>query len=622
MAVFGVPQVHEDDALRACRAAVEMRDALPGLGVQARIGVNTGEVVTGTEERLATGDAVNVAARLEQAAQPGEILLGEDDARARPRRGRGRAGRAARAEGQGGAGPGLPAPRASTRRAGAPPRGADGRARARAAAGCATPSSRRVEDRSCQLFTVLGAAGVGKSRLALEFLDGLDARVVRGRCLSYGEGITYWPVVEVLKQLDALPSDPAAAALAPLAARRDRARERRRRRSPGPSASCSRSRRRSGRSSASSTTSTGARRRSSTWSSTSPTSPATRRSCSSAWRGRSCSTRGPGWGGGKLNATTVLLEPLSRGETERCSTARRRRCRSCASGSAMPRRAIRSSSRRCWRSCASRGRRDHRAADDPGAAGGRLDQLDPPSGACSSAARSRAESSTEAPCRRSHPRSRSCRSGSSRSSARSSSGPTERSSPGDDAFRFRHLLIRDAAYDALPKATRAELHERFAAWLEERGADLVELDEILGYHLEQAAATRRSSGSPTRAGRAGRRAAGRGRPARALARGQPRGRSAPRRALELTRPLRLDVHLELDLAELSSRLGAADDGKEIAERRRARAGRRRWSREALALVSGSLSAAEFADDPDARRARAARSDGLPLLEEARDHAGS
>ncbi len=101
MAVFGVPQVHEDDALRACRAAVEMRDALPELGVQARIGVNTGEVVTGTEERLATGDAVNVAARLEQAAQPGEILIGDEHARARARRGRGRSRRAARAEGQG-----------------------------------------------------------------------------------------------------------------------------------------------------------------------------------------------------------------------------------------------------------------------------------------------------------------------------------------------------------------------------------------------------------------------------------------------------------------------------------------------------------------------------------------
>src|SRR5205823_7674983 len=78
MAVFGVPVVHEDDALRALRAAIEMREAFPELGVQGRIGVTTGEVVTGTEERLATGDAVNIAARLEQAAGPGEILIGEE----------------------------------------------------------------------------------------------------------------------------------------------------------------------------------------------------------------------------------------------------------------------------------------------------------------------------------------------------------------------------------------------------------------------------------------------------------------------------------------------------------------------------------------------------------------
>ena len=96
MAVFGVPQVHEDDALRAVRAAAEMRDALPELGVQARIGVNTGEVVTGTQERLATGDAVNVAARLEQAAGPGEILIGRADAAAGGRIRRRRADRAAR----------------------------------------------------------------------------------------------------------------------------------------------------------------------------------------------------------------------------------------------------------------------------------------------------------------------------------------------------------------------------------------------------------------------------------------------------------------------------------------------------------------------------------------------
>src|SRR5690349_20763719 len=81
MAVFGVPTVHEDDALRALRAAAEMRAAFPELGVEARIGIATGEVVTGTEERLATGDAVNVAARLQQAAQPGEILIAEQSRR-------------------------------------------------------------------------------------------------------------------------------------------------------------------------------------------------------------------------------------------------------------------------------------------------------------------------------------------------------------------------------------------------------------------------------------------------------------------------------------------------------------------------------------------------------------
>jgi len=76
-AVFGIPVAHEDDALRACRAAVEMREVVPDLGLQARIGIQTGGVVAGTVERLVTGDAVNVAARLEQTAQPGEVLIGE-----------------------------------------------------------------------------------------------------------------------------------------------------------------------------------------------------------------------------------------------------------------------------------------------------------------------------------------------------------------------------------------------------------------------------------------------------------------------------------------------------------------------------------------------------------------
>src|SRR3954447_19266495 len=75
MAVFGIPQVHEDDALRAARAAVELRDAVTELVL--RIGVNTGEVVAGTGETLVTGDAVTAAARLEQAAEPGTVLVGE-----------------------------------------------------------------------------------------------------------------------------------------------------------------------------------------------------------------------------------------------------------------------------------------------------------------------------------------------------------------------------------------------------------------------------------------------------------------------------------------------------------------------------------------------------------------
>ncbi len=81
MAVFGTPQLHEDDALRAVRAALELRKAIEELGLEARIGINTGEVVAGSGDALVTGDSVNVAARLEQAAEPGVILIGESTQR-------------------------------------------------------------------------------------------------------------------------------------------------------------------------------------------------------------------------------------------------------------------------------------------------------------------------------------------------------------------------------------------------------------------------------------------------------------------------------------------------------------------------------------------------------------
>jgi tetratricopeptide (TPR) repeat protein len=122
--------------------------------------------------------------------------------------------------------------------------------------------------------------------------------------------------------------------------------------------------------------------------------------------------------------------------------------------------------------------------------------------------------------------------------------------PDDDGFRFRHLLIRDAAYNSLAKSTRADLHERYADWLEEHGSELVELDEIMGYHLEQAVRYRQELGrvEASTAKRAGERLAAAGRQARS--RGDLHAAaSLLERALILTRPLGLDVTLELDLAE-------------------------------------------------------------------------
>ncbi|HET7354328.1 MAG TPA: adenylate/guanylate cyclase domain-containing protein, partial [Gaiellaceae bacterium] len=211
MAVFGVPVVHEDDALRACRAAIEMRDALPELGIRGRIGVNTGEVVTGTEERLATGDAVNVAARLEQAAEPGDVLVGAETVRLV--RGAVELGGERMLELKGksepvAAFPLLAASGEAQRRFDTP---IVGRERERRALDDAWERVR--SERACHLFTILGSAGVGKSRLTAEFVGALaDVPILRGRCLSYGEGITYWPLVEAVLQLGRRPSDSRAAA--------------------------------------------------------------------------------------------------------------------------------------------------------------------------------------------------------------------------------------------------------------------------------------------------------------------------------------------------------------------------------------------------------------------------
>jgi class 3 adenylate cyclase/tetratricopeptide (TPR) repeat protein len=217
MAVFGLSAIHEDDALRAVRAAAEAREELDrlsdeieselGVALAARIGVNTGEVVAGRadeRQQLVTGDAVNVAARLEQAAKPGEILLGEETFRlvrdavrveeVDPLELKGKAEPVA-AFRLVGVLPGVPA---FTRRLDAPFVGR----RSELADLCAA-FDRSVDDRACEQVIVLGEPGIGKSRLVRELLNSVTerGRVLVGRCLSYGEGITYWPLAEIVEQI-------------------------------------------------------------------------------------------------------------------------------------------------------------------------------------------------------------------------------------------------------------------------------------------------------------------------------------------------------------------------------------------------------------------------------------
>jgi class 3 adenylate cyclase len=229
MAAFGVPTAHEDDPARALRAALRMRQRLDsmngeierryGVRLRLRTGVNTGEVLAAVRpqpgEAMVTGDAVNTAARLEQLAEPGDIVVAERTARAarafsfrplgdvrlrgketgvaavvldedepvRPERGL----------------PGLTAPMVG---------------RDRELALLRTVYERAVAEERPALVTVYGDPGVGKSRLTREFVavaEHADAppTVVAGRCLPYGDGVTYWPLAEILKSLaDVRDSDP------------------------------------------------------------------------------------------------------------------------------------------------------------------------------------------------------------------------------------------------------------------------------------------------------------------------------------------------------------------------------------------------------------------------------
>jgi class 3 adenylate cyclase/tetratricopeptide (TPR) repeat protein len=201
MAAFGIPQAHEDDAERAVRAGLAILDEVEQLELQARVGVESGEVVADdSDSTFATGEAVTLAARLEQAAEPGQVVIGPaahrltlgrvevEDMGPVELKGLGREIWTWRVTGATG---GEPGPQALQ----APLVGRDAELEL-----LQNTYDRALRDRRAHLFTIYGEPGVGKSRLAHEFSEALDgATVLSGRCLPYGEGVTYSPLAEMVK---------------------------------------------------------------------------------------------------------------------------------------------------------------------------------------------------------------------------------------------------------------------------------------------------------------------------------------------------------------------------------------------------------------------------------------
>jgi len=534
MAVFGIPAAHEDDALRACRAAVEMRDALPELGIRGRIGLNTGEVVTGTSERLATGDAVNVAARFEQAAAPGDVLIGETT-RALVHN----AVVAERVDPLSLKGKSEPVPAYRLVSVLDVPE----RSHALQFVGRAAELAQiieaweRAEGQSrCELVTVIGDAGVGKSRLVAEALATVEPPVVKGRSLPYGDGITYWPIVEVVKQLAAMPSDPAAAAAiqsllgeldvgtsgdeiawafrklleehAPLIVVLDDLQ----------------------------------------WGDDTFLDLVESTALLSAgapllllcMARPELVERRPGWPG------TLRLEPLPAEDADFLI------------GESVPQDL--------------RDRITHAAGGNPlfisemlamvnadvevevpptlkALLTARLDQLDEPERRVLERGSVEGEIFHRGAVQALAPEETQVTTRLAALVRNQLVRPDRAQLAGDDGYRFRHLLIRDSAYDALPKAVRADLHTRFADWLNEHGDALVERDEIVGYHLEQAVHYRAELGepSPELADRAAARLVAAGH--RAIDRQDYRaGAALLDRAVELVRSHRTDVTLELESA--------------------------------------------------------------------------
>jgi class 3 adenylate cyclase/tetratricopeptide (TPR) repeat protein len=537
MAVFGIPQAHEDDALRAVRAAAEIQEAVARIGLEVRIGVNTGEVVAGTGETLVTGDAVNVAARLEQAAQAGETLVGGQTERLVRDGARTEAVAPLELKGKTDAVPAfrllevLPDVPAFIRPIEAP---FVGRTEELQALGEAF--RRALDERVPQLCTIVGPPGIGKSRLAREFLGGAGGRalVLVGRCLPYGEGITYWPLGEIVRQVGG--GDP-----------RDRIAE-----IVGGEEAAFVADRILG---AISLGPAGGSPEEISW--------AVRKLFESLARDRPliavvddihwaestlldlleyvvsfaaggpllvlCTARPdlfetrPSWSNPRPNTTLVSLEPLPVEESEALvdelqdvDARTRERIVEAAEGNPLfveQLLAMRAESgdgelvipptiqallsARLDRLAAA-----ERAVIERASVEGRLFHRNAVVELLPAAAQPAVGSHLITLVRKELIR------------------PDRAIFLGDDGFRFGHVLVRDAAYESIPKRLRAELHERFAAWLETKlGERAEQYEEILGYHLEQAAGYSAELGAPARAladqaaarlGAAGRRALDRG----------------------------------------------------------------------------------------------------------------
>jgi class 3 adenylate cyclase/tetratricopeptide (TPR) repeat protein len=550
--VFGVPRLHEDDALRAVRAAVELQAALAelhkelerdwGVTLQLRTGVNTGEVVAGSAaagSAQVLGDAVNVAARLEQAAAPGEVLLGQttwelvrDAVQAEPVAPLALKGKADQ----------VAAWRLRRVTADSP-----GHARRRDVPMVGREPQRRllldafdrvVAERACRLVTVLGTAGVGKTRLVDEALAGLGERatVLRGRCLSYGEGITYWPVAEVVRQAAGISLDDSLQAaqgkLAALLAGQEQAEQ-----LAGRIAATMGLAEASG--------------------GTEETFWAVRKLLEHLARSRPLAvvfddlhwaeptlldlveylanfTRNapmllvglartelldarPDWGRSVPGATTILLEPLTDAESGRLveqllgmvGIDERTRAQIAAQAGGNPLFIEELVAKLIEDGLLRRDGGRWVARPELGQLGipatiqvllaARLEQLPSGERAVLERASVVGKGFSWAAVAALFPEPEHAWLGSDLASlVRRDMLRPDRSDPaGEDGFQFRHDLIRDAAYQALPKQDRAELHERLASWLQHTAGEWMrEQQELVGYHLEQAYRNRAELGPP------------------------------------------------------------------------------------------------------------------------------